>query len=169
MATWWRHQMETFSALLAICGGNSPITGEFPAQRSVTQSFDVFFDLHPNQRLSKQSWGWWFETPSCPLWRHCNEFICRHNGDQVLAQLCVWERWLRASLILFILSSYLILYYIILSYWRRPIVRKLAVARLACISTPHSKRPERGSYSFRKKKMEHTYIVRMEYITLSMV
>ena len=40
--------METFSALLAICAGNSPVTGEFPAQRPVTQSFDVFFDLHLN-------------------------------------------------------------------------------------------------------------------------
>ena len=47
--------METFSALLAICAGNSPVTGEFPAQRPVTLSFDVFFDLRPNKRLSKQS------------------------------------------------------------------------------------------------------------------
>ena len=39
---WWRHQMETFSALLAICAGNSPVTGEFPAQRPVTRSFYVF-------------------------------------------------------------------------------------------------------------------------------
>ena len=68
---WWRHQMETFSALLAICAGNSP--GEFPAQRTVTRSFDVFFDLRLNQRLSKQSWGWWFETLPSPLWRHCND------------------------------------------------------------------------------------------------
>ena len=69
----WRHQMETFSALLAICAGNSPVPVEFPAQRPVTRSFDVFFDLHhPNKRLSKQWWGWWFETPSCPLWRHRN-------------------------------------------------------------------------------------------------
>ena len=65
--------METFSALLAICAGNSPVTGEFPAQRPVTRSFDAFFDLHPNKRLSKRSWGWWFETPSRPLWRHCND------------------------------------------------------------------------------------------------
>ena len=43
--TWWRHQMATFSALLAICAGNSPASGEFPAQRPVTRSFDVFFDL----------------------------------------------------------------------------------------------------------------------------
>ena len=70
---WWRHQMETFSALLALCAGNSPVTGEFPSQRPVTRSFDVFFDLHLNKRLSKQWWGWWFETPSRLLERHCNE------------------------------------------------------------------------------------------------
>ena len=68
MISWWRHQTETFTALLVICAGNSPVPGEFPAQRPVTRSFDVFFDLHQNKRLSKQSWGWWFET----LWRHCN-------------------------------------------------------------------------------------------------
>ena len=62
--TGWRHQMETFSALLALCAGNSPVTGEFPSQRPVTRSFDVFFDLRLNKRLSKQWWGWWFETPS---------------------------------------------------------------------------------------------------------
>ena len=70
--SWWRHQTETFSTLLAICAGNSPVNGEFPAQRPVTRSFDVFFDLHMNKRLSKQSWGWWFETQSRPLWRHRN-------------------------------------------------------------------------------------------------
>ena len=52
--------METFSVLLAICAGNSPIPGEFPAQRPVKRNFDVFFDLRPNKLLSKQSWGWWF-------------------------------------------------------------------------------------------------------------
>ena len=45
--TWWLHQMETFSALLAICAGNSPVIGEFPTQRLVTSSFDVSFDLRP--------------------------------------------------------------------------------------------------------------------------
>ena len=69
---WWRHQMETFSALLAICAGNSPGTGEFPARRPVTRSFGVFFNLRPNKRLSEQRYGWWFETPSSPLWCHCN-------------------------------------------------------------------------------------------------
>ena len=72
---WWRHQMETFSALLAVCAGNSPVPGEFPTQKPVTRSFDVYFDLRPNKRLSKQLWGWWFETQSRPLWRHRNELL----------------------------------------------------------------------------------------------
>ena len=70
--SWWRHQMETFSALLAICAGNSPVTGEFPAQRPVTRSFDILFDMRLNKRLSKRSWGWWFETPWRPLWHYCS-------------------------------------------------------------------------------------------------
>ena len=72
-STWWRHQMETFYVLLALCAGNSPVTGEFPAQKPVTRNFDVFFDLRLNKWLSKQSLGWWFEMPSCSLWRQCNE------------------------------------------------------------------------------------------------
>ena len=67
---WWLHQMETFSTLLAICAGNSLVPGEFLAQRPVMRSFDVFFDLRLNKRLS---WDWWFETLSRPLWRHCND------------------------------------------------------------------------------------------------
>ena len=55
--------------------------GEFPAQRPVTRSFDVFFDLRLNKRFSKQSWGWWFDTLSHPLWRHCNHH-CR-DGCQI--------------------------------------------------------------------------------------
>ena len=72
IATWWRHQMETFSALLAICAGNSPVLGEFPTQRPVTRSFGIFFDLRLNKRLSKQAWGWWLEKLSRPLWRYRN-------------------------------------------------------------------------------------------------
>ena len=72
MCSWWRHQMGTFSALLAICAGNSPVPGEFPTQRPVSRRSDVFFDLRLNIWLSKQSWGWWFETLSHPLWCHCN-------------------------------------------------------------------------------------------------
>ena len=81
---WWRHQIETFSALLAVCAGNSPVSDEFPTQRPVTQSFDVFFDLRPNKRLSKQWRGWWFETPSCPLWCHCNG-CGRYTSDEMYA------------------------------------------------------------------------------------
>ena len=46
--------------------------GEFPTQRPVTRSFDVFFDLRLNKCLSKQPRGWWFETPLLSLWRHRN-------------------------------------------------------------------------------------------------
>ena len=63
---------------------NLPVIGEFPAQRPVMQSFDVFFDLRPNKRLSKQWWGWWFETPSCPSKRHC-------NGN--IISVLILERW----------------------------------------------------------------------------
>ena len=65
-------KMETFSALLVLCAGNSPVTGEFSSQRPVTRSFDVFFDLCLNKQLSKQSRCLWFETPLDSLWRHCN-------------------------------------------------------------------------------------------------
>ena len=61
-----------FSALLALCAGNSPVTGEFPSQRPVTRSIGVFSDLRLNKRLSKQSGHRWSETPSCSLWHHSN-------------------------------------------------------------------------------------------------
>ena len=92
---WWRHEMETFSALLAICAGNSPVNGEFPAQRPVTGSFDVFFDLRLNKQLSKQSWGWWSETPMRSFWRQCNgnPFLatCRHLR-KAMAHRDLWLR-----------------------------------------------------------------------------
>ena len=71
--TWSRHPVQTFSTLLAIWAGNSPVPGEFPTQRPVMWSFDVFFGLSLHKWLSKQSWGWWFEMPPRPLWRHCND------------------------------------------------------------------------------------------------
>ena len=46
----------------------------FPAQRPVTRSFDVFFDMRLNKWLSKQWWCWWFETPSRPLWRKMAQY-----------------------------------------------------------------------------------------------
>ena len=71
VCTWWRHRMETFSALLAICAGYSPVTGKFPAQRPVTRSFDGFF------------------------------FICaRINVDSTIVRLVIWDAIapIRASL-----------------------------------------------------------------------
>ena len=56
--------------------------GEFPAQRPVTHSVDVFFDMRLNKRLNEQPWGWWFETPSWSLWRHDNESVyhCEYSN-----------------------------------------------------------------------------------------
>ena len=82
----WRHQMETFSALLAFCLGNSPV-----------------------KPLSKQSWGWWFETPSCSLWRHCNSWSCelrswipmidkRTGTENGVKWVLDFSQWLFASL-----------------------------------------------------------------------
>ena len=95
--SWWRHQMETFPALLAICAGNSPVPGEFPTQRPVSRSFAVFFDLRLNKQLSKQSWGWWFETLSGSLWRQCN--VCRRSfawhaylsSDKIICHVYNWR------------------------------------------------------------------------------
>ena len=64
VSSWWRHQMETFFALLALCAGKSPVPGEFPAQRPVTRSFDVFFDL------CLESNGWVNNREAGDLRRH---------------------------------------------------------------------------------------------------
>ena len=95
--------MEPFSALLALCVGNSPASVEFPTQRPVTRIFDVFFDLRVNKRLSKQSWGWLFETLSRSLWRHRNEnvwllvqisliFVPKGRIDNNSALVMPWHR-----------------------------------------------------------------------------
>ena len=55
--------------------GNLPVTGAFPSERPVTRSFDVFFYLRLNKRLSKQWRRRLLETPSRSLWRHCNESV----------------------------------------------------------------------------------------------
>ena len=70
--------METFSKLLVLFTGNSLVTGEFPSQRPVTQSFG----LHLNKQLSKQPGCWWFEMPLCSLWRHCNVLMSWWHKEQ---------------------------------------------------------------------------------------
>ena len=70
-------ELRAISHMMTSSNGNNfrvtgHLCGEFPAQRPVMRSCDVFFDLRLNERLSKQSWGWWFETISRQLWRQCN-------------------------------------------------------------------------------------------------
>ena len=75
-SSWWCHQMETLSKLLAPRAGNSQVTGEFLAQRPVTRSVDVFFDLGLNERLSKQSWGWWLAMYNWQI-LSCHRYKCK--------------------------------------------------------------------------------------------
>ena len=80
MMSSWRHWMEIIPRYWPFCQMNPTITGGFPSQRPMSLSFDKYFDLHLNKRLSKQSRQWWFETPSCSLWHHCN---C--NGKSIVS------------------------------------------------------------------------------------
>ena len=74
---YWVHMMKSsngniFRVTGHLCGDFTGPRGEFPAQRPVIRSFDVFFDLRLGKSFSKQSWGWWFEMPLCQLWRQFN-------------------------------------------------------------------------------------------------
>ena len=69
-------------------------TGEIPAQWPMTRSFDVFFDLRLNKRLSKQPWGLWFETPLWSLWRQCNDrLILTAIYRMVIYSRCRKHHW----------------------------------------------------------------------------
>ena len=84
-------------ALLDLCAEISPITGEFPAERPVTRSCGVFFDLRLNKWLSKQSWGCWFVTPLGSLWRHCNEitrYRCNNPNTCCADDMNKWNLYL---------------------------------------------------------------------------
>ena len=70
LAQCWIHHDVTKWKLFHVSGH---LCGEFPTQRPLTLNFDVSFDLRLNKWLSKQSWDWWLEMLSCPLWHHCNE------------------------------------------------------------------------------------------------
>ena len=80
--------METFSALLVFCAGNSPVTDEFPTQRPATRSFGFLFDPRLDQQLSKQWSRWWFETPSRSLWCRCNGFQGISTLYSLQPQIC---------------------------------------------------------------------------------
>ena len=42
---WWRHQIDTFSTLLALCAGDSPFYPQNPSKRPMARSLDVSFDM----------------------------------------------------------------------------------------------------------------------------
>ena len=90
---WWRHQMETFSAILATARGINRSPVNFPHKGQWHGAFDVFCDLRLNKRLSKQSWGWWFETPSSPLWRHSNGYLVMNLKKIHVKRACtrLWQ------------------------------------------------------------------------------
>ena len=94
--SWWRHRMETFLRYWPFVRVHRcAVTGEFPAQRSVTRGFDVFFDLRLNKRLSKPSWGWLFETPPRSLWCHCNVTVGSLNADILRCNLDIFNTTLK--------------------------------------------------------------------------
>ena len=76
--------------LLALCAGNSLVTGQFPTQRPVTQSFDVFFDLSLNKRLSKQSWGSIVLIVTSLLWNLGNLVRAFVKRDSMTHGLLIW-------------------------------------------------------------------------------
>ena len=80
--TWWRHRMKASPALLALSEGNPPVAGALSWRWPLTPSFDVFFDLYPDKRLSKQSRCRWFETPSRSLWFHCNDMMLLWHNER---------------------------------------------------------------------------------------
>ena len=125
--------MEIFSALLALCAGNSPVNGEYPSKRPVKRSFYVFFDLRLNKHLSKQSCGWWFETPWCPLWRNGNDLVqccfmdpinvCCAMNPLALRQIfviSVLNRDVSNGMITTVISFALYLYIMIRTRWGHP-------------------------------------------------
>ena len=89
---WWKNTCSLVS--IANHSDVRPVSGEFPAQRPVTRSYNVFFHLCLNKWLSKQSWGWWFETPSPSLWRHRNgsEHFCSNHFTAVRFMPISWLR-----------------------------------------------------------------------------
>ena len=54
-----------------LCGEFTGLRG-IPSTKASDAELWCFFYMRPNKQLSKQSWGWWFETPLWSLWRHRN-------------------------------------------------------------------------------------------------
>ena len=62
----WKHSLHYWPFVRGI--HQSPVISPHKGQWCGSLMF--FFDLRLNKRLSKQSWGWWFEMPLWSLWRH---------------------------------------------------------------------------------------------------
>ena len=73
VVSWWRHQMETFFVLLAICAGIHRSAVNYPHEGLWRGALMFSLICALNKQLSKQSRGWWFEMSSRSLWRHCND------------------------------------------------------------------------------------------------
>ena len=91
---------EKIFRVTGLCAGNSPVTGEFLAQRPVTRSFDVLFDMRQNKVLSKPSERRWFEMPSCSSWCHCNDLRIRVFLKLVYNDMLLWNLVLTLPLII---------------------------------------------------------------------
>ena len=81
----WRHQMETFAALLVLCTGNSPVTGEFPAQRPVTRSFDTSM-WYINVLYKSMAWHKTAVIPLQTHWSYCS-LVLNHKNDGTIHKI----------------------------------------------------------------------------------
>ena len=85
-STWYRHQMEAHSALLALCAGNSPANGEFPSQRASNAELSCVFDVSQSKFLSKRSNG---RLPGTP-WCSCDVSLMKHRGICRYMHVCIY-------------------------------------------------------------------------------
>ena len=149
----WKH----FRVTGQLCGEFAG-PGEFPAQRPMTRSFDVFFDMRLNKRSSKQPWGWWFETPSWSLWRHCNDEVNTNAFGIVLDFVtCPCDETIKWYHIIQICKCVLCcLYYWILDPIRLviPSANLIWLQNLKCVDKTYSKlRPTYVSVTIRVSRL----------------
>ena len=134
--------------------------GEFPTQRPVTLSFDVFFGLCLNKRLSKQPCGWWFETPSWSLWRHCNDSpTSEYNWRRCHAN------WICSRQIFFMCSQENSRCFGL--YWKKikyqssaPLAFVIGIQRWP-VNSPHKRAVMRKVFSFDDVIMNHNWLPRL--------
>ena len=143
--------MKTFSTLPALCAGNSLVTSEFPSQRPVTQSFDVFFDLCLNKLLSKQSRRWWFQMPLCSLWRHCNDGLVQDCSISIANALEILESCTKPSI------YWLLPYQKCIIYFKTDILQPHQHALFPLLKTP-------GSYTQSCHKNSHAQTAVVVYM-----